>query len=636
MFASLLHAATVTVSITELDTALQTTGGESDALKRIVLEKIQARLDDAGLILDEGELLFEETLHDVESVSSCNRTEILELTTKVALSGDTQLALTVDSLYDPVTIDLNVYADIDARGRARQVVGARLGRCQVLGTDSFSFSANGPVNLNVHVALELNPELNRETQQLVLRPAISLSAELSHRDITVDVDDTWLRRVLEKVLEEQIDRALSSSRLAAEISKLQARIDTALQEELDNGLIVVELPDPNDEQVLALYELLSPDADFLLSIGYVHTHRQELLAALILGDDAMVDSILGNAAMCEASGLLQVPLLHAPVYEIGAEGCNEAQIPAGEEAATAALYVDASCQHAFDFSHTSAVDYCNTVLDTQRLGNAASNPENLGQWTLSPGTTFDIGALPLTGLRQPYTQRVRYKQVATPMGECELEMRVHVPQADTSQTNNRALIAFHGGSWQHRLSGSLGIETMATQFVDAGYVVFAPFYRLAGISQGNPECNGASLDDIMEDANDAMDWVNANAADYGAFGKPVVFGQSAGGHLAAALAVSRPTEVASAVLFYAPTDFSDYVQEIRDGQHDSITGQRILETLLGESIDTLDIDAPVIQRNSFPDRIAENPGVVPPVFMLHGKNDTLLPYRQSVRLCNAL
>ncbi|MEE9321633.1 MAG: hypothetical protein V3U76_14390, partial [Granulosicoccus sp.] len=42
------------------------------------------------------------------------------------------------------------------------------------------------------------------------------------------------------------------------------------------------------------------------------------------------------------------------------------------------------------------------------------------------------------------------------------------------------------------------------------------------------------------------------------------------------------------------------------------------------------------QRNSFPDRIAENPGVVPPVFMLHGKNDTLLPYRQSVRLCNAL
>jgi pimeloyl-ACP methyl ester carboxylesterase len=177
---------------------------------------------------------------------------------------------------------------------------------------------------------------------------------------------------------------------------------------------------------------------------------------------------------------------------------------------------------------------------------------------------------------------------------------------------------------------------MATQFVDAGYVVFAPFYRLAGTSQGNPECNGASLDDIMDDANDALDWVNANAANYGAFGKPVVFGQSAGGHLAAALAVSRPAEVASAVLFYAPTDFSDYVQGIRSGQHESITGQRILETLLGESIDTLDIDAPIIQRNNFPDRIAESPGTVPPFFMLHGKSDTLLPYRQSVRLCNAL
>lgn len=636
LFAPLLHAATVTVSIAELDTALQTVGGETDALKRIVLEKIQTRLNDAGLTLDDGELLFEETLHDVESVSSCNRTEIQSLVTKVALSGDTQLALTIDSLHDPVTLDLNLQADIDARGRARQVVGVRLGRCQVLGTDSFTFSASGPVSLAMHVVLELNPELNRQTQQLILQPTISLSAELTRRDITVDVDDTWLRRVLEEVLEKQVDEALSSTRLAAEINKLQERVDSALEEQLDNGQIVVELPDPDDAQVLALYELLSPDADFLLSIGYVSTHRQELLAALVLGDNAMLESILGNAAMCEASGLLQVPLLHAPVYGIGGEGCQATQIPAGEEAAKAELYADASCQNAIDFSPTSAVDYCNTVLDTQRLGNAAASPETLGQWTLSPGTTFDIGALPLTGLLQPYTQRVRYKQVSTPMGECELEMRIHVPNPDTSQINKRALIAFHGGSWQHRLSGSLGIETMATQFVNAGYVVFAPYYRLTDTSQGNPECNGASLDDIMEDANDALDWVKANAADYGAGDKPVVFGQSAGGHLAASLAVSRPTEVASAVLFYAPTDFSDYVQGVRSGEYESVTGQRILETLLGEPIDNLDINAPVIQRNSFPDRIAESPGTTPPVFMLHGKNDTLLPYRQSVRLCNAL
>jgi acetyl esterase/lipase len=324
------------------------------------------------------------------------------------------------------------------------------------------------------------------------------------------------------------------------------------------------------------------------------------------------------------------------VFSIGAEGCQATQIPAGEEASTSALYVDASCQTALDFSPTSTVDYCNTVLDTQRLGNAAASPDKLGQWTLSPGTTFDIGALPLNGLLQPYTQRVRYKQVSSPMGECELEMRIHVPNPDIPQKSYRSLIAFHGGSWQHRLSGSLGIESMATQFVDAGYVVFAPYYRLAGTGQGNPECNGASFDDIMEDANDALDWVKANAAEYGAGGTPVVFGQSAGGHLAASLAVHRPTEVASAVLFYAPTDFSDYVQSIRSGRYESVTGQRILETLLGESIDTLDINSPVIQRNSFPDRIAESPGTTPPFFILHGKSDTLLPYRQSVRLCNAL
>ena len=40
--------------------------------------------------------------------------------------------------------------------------------------------------------------------------------------------------------------------------------------------------------------------------------------------------------------------------------------------------------------------------------------------------------------------------------------------------------------------------------------------------------------------------------------------------------------------------------------------------------------------NSFPAIVAGDPERHPPMFLLHGESDTLLPSRQSVRMCNAL
>lgn len=660
---STVQAAKVSVSLSELSQAIDSLSEQPDALRRMALQKIQDELNEADLVLNAGQLLISDTRNDIDTGSGCNRTEIRTVTTRIALLGDTRLDLTLDSLNDPILLNIELAALISADGRAKQNFGFRLGSCQDLGADNFTFSATGDAQLSLQLQLRLNPILDESRQQLVLRPVVQLSGSLSIQNIRTDVDDSLLSSVLEHVLEDQIDDALDNARLTSTILELEQNLKQALDEELDNGLITLELPSPSDEQISSLYRLLSPEGDFGLSLGFLRTHRLELLAALVLGDDEEISRLLSSAAQCEAAGILQTSLTHRPVYQLSSNGCEASQIPSMDTSDATTWYADPVCQMPLEYYSNSTVEFCTEFLDTQRLGNAASNVEQLERWTLSPGTRFDIGALPLTDKQQPFTRRVNYKTVDTMQGECRLEMRIHslnplhtvsgslnadddeasvqIAAGAASETAlmanpSRALIAFHGGSWQRRSSGALGIESFATQFANEGFVVFAPFYRLIGTSEGNLACNNATLEQVLEDANDALDWVQHNGSRFGVTGNPVLFGQSAGGHLAGVLSVERPTEVSSAVLFYAPTDFTDFARQLIEGEIDTVTGQRILEAVLGEQLETLDTNLPLIQRNSLPARIVDEAIEVPPLFMLHGKQDTVLPFEQSVRLCNAL
>ncbi|MDB4223682.1 alpha/beta hydrolase, partial [Granulosicoccus sp.] len=493
--------------------------------------------------------------------------------------------------------------------------------------------------------LQLNPALDRDGRTLLIRPEVALSGNLIKQGITVDVSDSLLRSILEDFLEDEIDDALNNAQIVGAIKDLEQDLTDALAEQLEDGAITLELPSPTDEQIDTLYALLSPNADFSLSLGFMRTERVALLAALIVNDTDGIEEIISDAVQCEAAGILQTSLLHESVYRLGDQGCQLSQIPTTSAnelgTTTQSWFVDAQCQLPLDYFETSTVDYCTQVLDTQRLGNADSFEDELGRWTLSPGTRFDIGAVPLSGKQQPFTQRVNYKSVFTAMGECSLEMRIHsaVPTSNVAPAasgSQRAVIAFHGGSWQRRSSGALGIESMSTQFVNEGYVVFAPFYRLIGTDEGNAACNDATLTDVLEDANDALSWVQNNGADYGVQGKPVLFGQSAGGHLAAVLAVERPDEITNAVLFYAPTDFAEFARQLRDGEVTSATGQGILEAVVGQTLETLDLQDPLIQRNALAARVVNAPASLPPFFLLHGQEDSVLPVSQSIRMCNAL
>lgn len=79
---------------------------------------------------------------------------------------------------------------------------------------------------------------------------------LNSSDVRVNVVDSLLRSALERILEDEIDEALSDSELARSLARLQSSLKDGLNKELDQGFLVVDLPSPEDEQIPRLYTLL--------------------------------------------------------------------------------------------------------------------------------------------------------------------------------------------------------------------------------------------------------------------------------------------------------------------------------------------------------------------------------------------
>lgn len=632
--------ASIEVNLGELDDAIVSARDEPDAIQRLVLGKIQQRLQQSDLNFSQGEILYQDTIVNRVLEDGCNNTRIIESQTDIRLESDTGIGFVIDSFYEPVRLTLDLNAYINSAGRAQQKFGFRLGNCVEVASDSFLFTAIGPVRLLLSLSLELNPRWIAD-DTLRIYPELKLEGELRDGQVNVTVEDTVLRGIIRNFLQDEIDKLLGPDRIQDEIDDLQRRITEQLRDGLENetddingigsnGFMDVKLPAPDDEQVIALYELLTPDSRFPLTAAFLESRRLEILAALILNDTAALNEILSDSAECELVDVLQIDLQPEPVYRRQASACELLSRPAED----GVYFTDSACSRSFDFVDTDLAEFCQVALDANRLGNSLHRSEELNRWSLSPGTRFDIGAASVQGKQQPYVQRRSYKTVSTPQGECHLEMRIYSDLPNTA--NKIPLIALHGGSWQRRGIGFLGIENMATHFVDAGFVVFAPFYRLVGSSDGPLQCNGASLDDLLVDVEDALDWVAQNQAGYGAGGNPVLFGQSSGGHLALSMAVQRPQDVERAVLFYAPTDFGDFFEQVNAGEYTGEQGINILSTVAGASIDELDSNDPLVAKNSYPGIVAAQPDVYPPLFLLHGESDSLLPFRQSVRMCNGL
>ena len=632
----------IVITPNDIRDAMTSASPPTEFLQQTVNSRIQNALESEGIGLVTGTLVYEDTIPGSRTNDGCNPIDVDDVLIKAAIDDSSFLSADIRSLHDPLILSLNLSAELRAEGSAKQTIGIRVGNCQEIGSDRFSFRAAGPFELGLTVSLDLNPVFDESGNTLALRPEVSVTGGLNSWSVVVDVNESLFRVALERYLKHEIRDSLSVERIAEAIAAVEQSLQRQLSALQNDGSLVIELPAAGDPQIDALYNRLRPDADFSLSIAYTRTRRSELIAAIISGDQDWLDDIVSDTALCEASNILQVDLPHAPLYTTADGVCTRTESIDTEQASGRAYsrYLDEQCQQLAEINPLSAAEFCTVTLDTDRLGNAASHPEQLERWQFSPGNQFDIGAASLAGLEQPFMQRVRYKEVQTPGGLCQLEMRVYsaLPGNDTNE-QLRPILALHGGSWQHRSSGFIGIESMATQFVSRGFVVFAPFYRLLGESEGNRECQQADFLDIVDDANDALDWVIENQERYGSRGRVSLFGQSAGGHLGAMLSVRRSDQIERAALFYAPTDFPDFLEGLQSGRHVSGSGTRILESVLGQELESIAVTDELLLQNSFPSDVSQkiaNSVRMPPLFLLHGEQDTLLPFRQSVRLCNAL
>lgn len=103
--------------------------------------------------------------------------------------------------------------------------------------------------------------------------------------------------------------------------------------------------------------------------------------------------------------------------------------------------------------------------------------------------------------------------------------------ADWEPTDRRgAVVFFHGGGWRGGTPSQF--RSQAAELANEGIVSFGPIYRFRS------KDNGLTPLDCITDAKSAMRWVRAHADEYGIDPERIVAsGGSAGGHLAAAVAI---------------------------------------------------------------------------------------------------
>ena len=191
------------------------------------------------------------------------------------------------------------------------------------------------------------------------------------------------------------------------------------------------------------------------------------------------------------------------------------------------------------------------------------------------------------------------------------------------------VVWIHGGAW---LMGSKDWNN-AQYLVRHGYAIASVDYRMT--------TEGAFPVQI-QDCNEALNFIVAHAREIGVDGKRlVVAGGSAGGHLALLVGLARqqpgfgadPAIKPAAILdFFGPTDFTTGLEQL-ESMH-SKKGMELFKDAVPKLLGApLSLDLGKAKIASPLNYIGTNS---PPVLMVHGSNDELVPVAQSRQLQAAL
>jgi len=142
------------------------------------------------------------------------------------------------------------------------------------------------------------------------------------------------------------------------------------------------------------------------------------------------------------------------------------------------------------------------------------------------------------------------------------ELMISVDKAENATEATPVLFVFHGGSWQKgsRTSSSSITKTLAKEY---GVTCVRVQYSFIGIE------SGVMFQDVIDDCKDAVNFVISHAAELNIDPERIGFmGQSAGGHLAAVMALAF-SQTKLLIGNYGPYDLqysSEYKRKAYEGK----------------------------------------------------------------------
>lgn len=238
-------------------------------------------------------------------------------------------------------------------------------------------------------------------------------------------------------------------------------------------------------------------------------------------------------------------------------------------------------------------------------------------------------------LRERFASKPDYHRIALPFAALDPEVEViknvafgsHDQKLDVYRSRRRGehrpvLMQIHGGAWTERMGSKneQAIPLMA-HMAKRDWVCVSVDYRLS------PR---ATFPEHLIDCKEGLKWIRECVAGYG--GDPdfvVVTGGSAGGHLAALMALTAndreyqpgfedvDTTVAGAVPFYGVYDFARTLANVR--RRPDFIEQNIMKMSRDENEEAFRRASPLYQAH-------EN---APPFFVIHGEKDSLVPVEQA-------
>jgi acetyl esterase/lipase len=227
-----------------------------------------------------------------------------------------------------------------------------------------------------------------------------------------------------------------------------------------------------------------------------------------------------------------------------------------------------------------------------------------------------------------------------------LELDLYLPEARSRTSEPAPVVVYlHGGGWR-RGSRREPLPVLGAGFYERlaaeGFAVAAIDYRLSGEARFP-----APLDDVRT----AIGWVGEHAADYGLdSGRVFLWGDSAGGHLALLAALTGTgvpgsavpgsavpgsavpgSAVQGVVAWFPVTDLAGLPADVAEAGGVSDPGPESREALL---LGAPASSVPDLAREASP--VSHASAAAPPVLLMHGAADDMVPPAQSVRLAEAL